>query len=58
MSNEIPERELADLLVGEHEDDEPGPSSIVSPETGTVYDDLGEPEVTPHDVEPEDDEDT
>jgi hypothetical protein len=65
MTNEVPERELADTFIGEGPAGDESPeeymsndqSAAVSPDTGTVYDEQGEPEVTPHDLEDEDEED-
>ena len=59
MTNEIPERELADQMVGTPPAGDETPeeytsndqSAVVSPDTGTVYDETGEAEVTPHDLE-------
>jgi hypothetical protein len=57
MTDATPEEELAEALVPA--DEEPDPEEYeadertraVSDSTGTVYDELGEPEKTPHDVE-------
>ncbi len=58
MTSEIPEEELAEELVarapaGDERPEEymSNDQSIVSEDTGTVYDELGEPETTPHDLE-------
>jgi hypothetical protein len=56
MTDATPEEELAETLAPA---DEPDPEEYeadertraVSASTGTVYDELGEPEATPHDVE-------
>ncbi|MGZ4456752.1 MAG: hypothetical protein ACXVWU_07585 [Nocardioides sp.] len=66
MTNEIPENDLdVDELVGEAPAGDASPEDYmsndqsrgVSEDTGTIYDAVGEPEATPHDLEPEDDED-
>lgn len=59
MTSEIPEEELAEELVGKPPAGDENPeeymsndqSAGVSEDTGTVYDGLGEPETTPHDLE-------
>ena len=54
---ELPTDELPDEPVSDEPDPEeyePGePAGAVSPDTGTVYDEAGEAEITPQDVVPE-----
>ncbi len=65
MTSEIPPEALAEEFVGEPPAGDTNPeeymsndqSAVVSEDTGTVYDEQGEPETTPHDqVLAEDDE--
>lgn len=67
MTSEVPEEvlaeELAEEFVGEPPAGDATPEeymsndqSAVSEDTGTVYDERGEAEATPHDLEPEEDE--
>ena len=57
---EVPEEALAPDEPGEEPDPEEyeseGDAGGVSGDTGTVYEGAGEPAVTPHDAEPEDDQ--
>ena len=64
MTAEIPEEELAEEFVGKPPAGDESPedymsndqSAGTSPDTGTIYDGLGEPEATPHDLELTDEE--
>ena len=64
MTSEVPEEELVEEFVGKPPAGDESPedymsndqSAGVSPDTGTIYDGVGEPEATPHDLEPEDDD--
>ncbi|MCW2767087.1 MAG: hypothetical protein JWO11_3046 [Nocardioides sp.] len=60
---EVPLDDLAEDLAEDQADHPADPEEyeadeavVVSPDTGTVYDETGEPALTPHDVTPVDEE--